>query len=892
MSFLLLSPMLLLGLFLSGLIHVFISRQAILRWLRDDGLKSVSVSSAVGVPVPLCSCSVVPVVAEMRRKGASRSSCMSFLITAPETGADSILVTNAFFGWIAAIVRPVISFVTAVVAGVFCIGLIRADEGAAKEGEHDHEHDHGHDHDHAHDHGHGHDHDHGAHEPLVPGSEDCYISPAQLKRALIRWVKGVAVSVRNWKAASWVKPDFYQEELSADEESGETGLAPVSEAERLPGFRTIVRHIFSYGFVEIADDILFSLLFGVFVGGLLFLVIPSDLMQNEYARWASYPIMVIIGIPLYICASASTPIAAALVAKGFTPGAALIFLMTGPATNTGTIAVIMNQFGTRFASIYVGVVIVVTVIFAVLIDAFFFATGFSLPVNLNASESPAILFLQYGSALVFFVLVVWRFRAGAFRTGYEDLLQNIRSMSEPSRYVWDRLTRGRSIRGAFSLKTPMGLILSGLILLVFLGTGFTTVPPGAVGYGRLFGKIYWRDLQPGLHYLAPWPFVEVDKWPVREVKSIMSGDVHEYVSGDLNLVSLTVNVQYRVQDPFVYHYRVIDAPKVIEDSVRDHLRGFVSARGLEQLLNVHRKTLEKHVSHLFEHLSAKADSGHADVEASAFESVELVKVNLAAIRPVAETISAFREVSSAQEDKERIIVNAQRFLVSLTPRAYGNADYEVKQADGEAYRRVKGAGAEADAIRRVSGAVRSAPEVLENMLWREKLEIALSHNSKIIVPDKGSLAKVALWKRRSTGTSHGAHNPGRGRNGAGEDAGHEGGGGDNDKSGGHGGNNAEKDKSEAHGESGESGGGAAHGENNGAHGETEKSGNARAHGGNNAEKDKNGAHGESDKSPNDTALGGRNGADEGRGAHGASASSNVARNDSMAGANHSGREKR
>ncbi|MCE2452103.1 MAG: hypothetical protein J4F48_04565, partial [Nitrospinae bacterium] len=274
------------------------------------------------------------------------------------------------------------------------------------------------------------------------------------------------------------------------------------------------------------------------------------------------------------------------------------------------------------------------------------------------------------------------------------------------------------------------------------------------------------------HYLAPWPFVEVDKWPVREVKSIMSGDVHEYVSGDLNLVSLTVNVQYRVKDPFTYHYRVLNAPKIIEDGVRDHLRSFVSARGLEQLLNVHRESLEKQVTHLFAHLSAEADPGHPDVGASAFGSVELVKVNLASIRPVKETINAFRAVSSAQEDKERIIVNAQRLLVSLTPQAHGNADYEVKQADGEAYRRVKGAGAEADALLRVSRAVQSAPEVLRNMLWREKLEIALSHNSKIIVPEKGSLAKVALWKRKSLGTRHGTHIPARGRNAHGEDKGH------------------------------------------------------------------------------------------------------------------------
>ena len=351
----------------------------------------VTTSAAIGVPVPLCSCSVVPVVAEMRKKGASRSSCMSFLITAPETGADSILVTNAFFGFVAAIVRPIISFLTATVAGIFCIGLIRDDRDAKVSG-HDHDHHHGHDHDH--------DHDHGSHEPLTPGQDDCYISFTQLKAAMGRWLMGLAT------AAGW----------------------PVDEPAdaRMPSFKTIVRHIFRYGFVEIADDILFALLVGVALGGVLFLVIPSDLMSNEYARWMSYPIMVLVGVPLYICASASTPIAAALVAKGFSPGAALIFLMTGPATNTGTIAIITSQFGARFATIYVSAVIVVTVIVGILIDILLLATGLTIPVYLGASESPAILLLQWGGALGLIALIIWRFRAGALRSGWEDLMVNIR----------------------------------------------------------------------------------------------------------------------------------------------------------------------------------------------------------------------------------------------------------------------------------------------------------------------------------------------------------------------------------------------------------------------------------------------------------------------------------
>ena len=391
-SFLLLAPMLLLGLFLSGLIHVFISRQAILRWLRDDSLKSVTTSSAIGVPVPLCSCSVVPVVAEMRRKGASRSACMSFLITAPETGADSILVTNAFFGFVVAIVRPVISFITAVVAGIFCIGLIKDDRDEAKASDPDHCHDC--------------DHDHGSHQSLIADRDDCYVSPSQLKVLLVNWLKGNATS------------DPSPGDVSTDDQ----GL----------DFKKLVKHVFRYGFIEIADDILFALLVGVALGGVLFLAIPSDLMSNEYARWLSYPVMVLIGIPLYICASASTPIAAALVAKGVSPGAALIFLMTGPATNTGTIAIIVSQFGTRFASIYVVAVIAVTVILGIAIDALLLAAGLTISVNLDASHSPAIQFLQWGSALLLIALIVWRFRAGALRNGYEDMLFNLRFRSSTS----------------------------------------------------------------------------------------------------------------------------------------------------------------------------------------------------------------------------------------------------------------------------------------------------------------------------------------------------------------------------------------------------------------------------------------------------------------------------
>lgn len=751
-SFLLLSPMLLLGLFLSGLIHVFISREAILNWFRDDSLKSVATSAGIGVPMPLCSCSVVPVVAEMRRKGASRSSCMSFLITAPETGADSILVTNAFFGPIVAVVRPVISFLTAVVAGIFCIGLIRGPNGRGEaQPDHSDEAAHNHsDHDHG-DHDHGHEgHDHGAHTPLLAGKDDCYVSFTQLRGFAGRWIAGLTTAASRWRHASWLKPDFYRGGEGVRSDGSPEPIPADGEEEQGPDFPTVVRHVLRYGFVEIADDILFALLVGIALGGVLYLVIPADLMANEYARWLSYPVMVLIGIPLYICASASTPIAAALVAKGVSPGAALVFLMTGPATNTGTIAIIVSQFGTRFASVYVAAVIAVTVVLGIAIDLLLLAAGLSIAVNLEASDSPAILALQWGGAIGLAALILWRFRAGALKSGYDDLMLNMRPVGRRLAELWLRLTRGRPLAGAVVPNTPAGAALLGAALLVLLGSGFTRVPPGSVGYGLLFGEVRWRDLPPGLHYLAPRPFVRVDHWPVRQVKSIMlANDGHEFVSGDLNLMSFTVNVQYRVSDPYVYHYRTTNPERVISAFISGHMRSFISARRLEPLLNAHRGPLEDHIRALF----WEPVEGRDPV----LNSIELVKANLLDVSPTAETASAFREVSSAQEDRERIIVNAQRLLVALTPQAYGNAFYEVEQAQGQAFRKMAGARAEAKAISAVAGATRTAPEVLRNMLWREKLESALSGNAKVIVPNEGSLDKVALWKRRSGEASNGHH---------------------------------------------------------------------------------------------------------------------------------------
>ena len=394
-----LPPWLLLGLLLAGVIHVFVSRHAILRWLRKDNLASVSTSAAMGIPLPLCSCSVVPVVAEMRHKGASRSACMSFLITTPETGVDSILITNALFGWVAAIVRPFVSFTTAVVAGLSSVGLLKkepseelavqpqsscqVEDDCCDEEKHDF---------------------------LDPVEQDCHISIRQLKQATVN-----TFSQLNERIRSWRRPDPVMAAPSDDEFQPSAPLT----------LGRIAKHVFRYGFVDIADDILTAMLIGIFLGAVITFAVPEGIMDSNYATWLQYPVMLLLGVPLYICASASTPIAAAWVLKGVSPGAALIFLMTGPATNTTTIAMILKQFGARFATIYVSSVVLVTTLFGIALDVLIFMTGFEI-FAVAGHEHEDINIFTWVFVALFVALLIWRSLDGALVRGWNEMFSNFR----------------------------------------------------------------------------------------------------------------------------------------------------------------------------------------------------------------------------------------------------------------------------------------------------------------------------------------------------------------------------------------------------------------------------------------------------------------------------------
>ena len=265
------APYLLLGFGVAGLLHVFIPEHWVYRQLGRRSLWSVVKGALLGAPLPLCSCGVLPVAATLRKSGASPPAVLSFLISTPVTGVDSILATYALLGGFLAVVRPVASVAIALVAGAMMLWVTRADE-----------------------------------VPAAPLS-----LPA-------------------------------------------TGV-------RLSLVGRLLKSV-DYAFNELLAGIARSVVLGLAIGAAISLFVPADLVARFTGMtWVTYVGMVLIGTPLYVCATGSIPIAAALLAKGLSPGAALAFLLAGPATNAVAIAVARDLVGKRGLAVYLGTIIFGTI---------------------------------------------------------------------------------------------------------------------------------------------------------------------------------------------------------------------------------------------------------------------------------------------------------------------------------------------------------------------------------------------------------------------------------------------------------------------------------------------------------------------------------------------------
>ncbi len=301
------SPYLLLGFLLAGLMHEYVPSTLYTKYLGTRSLRSVVLAALFGVPLPLCSCGVIPTAMGIRREGASKGATISFLIATPQTGVDSIIATYSLMGLPFAIIRPVVALLTAVFGGVLCNAFDSDDE---------------------------------------------------------------IVVVRKAQGAM-------------GEELKNVSSCSGSASGKTKGGQWLARlwRALAYAFGEMMEDIGKWLAIGLVVAGIITVAVP-DAWFAVFQGNTLYSILFVLlfSIPMYLCATGSIPIALALMMKGLTPGAALVLLMAGPASNAASILVVGKVLGKRSMLIYLLSIVVGAVLFGFGIDSLLPREWFTVPL--------------------------------------------------------------------------------------------------------------------------------------------------------------------------------------------------------------------------------------------------------------------------------------------------------------------------------------------------------------------------------------------------------------------------------------------------------------------------------------------------------------------------------
>ena len=269
------SPYLLLGFLIAGILHVFVPGRFYTKYLSRNNRFSVLFAALLGVPLPLCSCGVIPTAIGLKNEKASNGAVASFLIATPQTGIDSILATFSVLGLGFAIIRPVAALLTGVCGGCLVNRLVGDDEDA------------------------------GAME-----------TSCKVERGSKVW------------------------------------------------------RVLRYAYFEMMQNIGLRLLIGLILAAVINVAVPDEFFLNFGSNTLLQMLVILlVAVPMYICSTGSIPVAAALIMKGLSPGAALVMLMAGPAVNLASILVIRKALGRKFTAIYVLVIVVFSILFGLLVNA-------------------------------------------------------------------------------------------------------------------------------------------------------------------------------------------------------------------------------------------------------------------------------------------------------------------------------------------------------------------------------------------------------------------------------------------------------------------------------------------------------------------------------------------
>ncbi|MDP5030159.1 MAG: SO_0444 family Cu/Zn efflux transporter [Paraglaciecola sp.] len=316
------APYLLLGMLIAGIIHQCVPPRLIEKVLGEKG--SVFNAAIIGAPLPLCSCSVIPVAMGIRRSGASKASTASFLVATPETGVDSIGITYALMGPVMAIARPIAAICSAIVAGM-----------------------------------------------------------------MIQWF-----GVSDTRPVKKVEP-----QKSSSCCSNKPPAKPTKWEQ--------LKSVFTFGFGQLLRDFMVWLLIGLFFAAAVTTFVPAGFLAQYGQGVLAMLVVVLISIPMYVCATASTPIAVGLLLSGITPGAALVFMLTGPATNIATLMVIRKELGNRELVLYLASIVVSALAAGLILDYLFELFSWQLQLNMGEHSEMVSTLYQF-SAVVLAGLILYQ----------------------------------------------------------------------------------------------------------------------------------------------------------------------------------------------------------------------------------------------------------------------------------------------------------------------------------------------------------------------------------------------------------------------------------------------------------------------------------------------------
>ncbi|MGV8960610.1 MAG: FtsH protease activity modulator HflK [Stenotrophomonas sp.] len=267
------------------------------------------------------------------------------------------------------------------------------------------------------------------------------------------------------------------------------------------------------------------------------------------------------------------------------------------------------------------------------------------------------------------------------------------------------------------------------VVLLVLFSSFQLIGEQQRGVVLRFGQ-FSRILQPGPSFKLPWPIESVVKVNATQIKTFSSNV--PVLTRDENIVNVSLNVQYRVDDPRLYLFGAVDADQVLEQSAQSAVREQVGRADLNAVLN-NRGPL------------AIAAEQRLQAALKAYRTgLAVTGLTLPDARPPEEVKPAFDEVNGAQQVKERLINEAQAYAAKVVPEARGQASRTRTVAEG--YKQALIARSQGDAQRfsLLQAEYKNAPEVTRKRLWLETLQQVLSENRKVIGGDGRQLIYVPM----------------------------------------------------------------------------------------------------------------------------------------------------